>query len=96
MKALPAPIEAPRKRRGGKRVRKQKERLAQSELRKQYNRMAFGEVLYASVIELIRVTLLVLVDFILGSFTVIIKYDTRPILIFSDWLVLTYENKERK
>nr|CAG4635456.1 EOG090X06EY [Artemia franciscana] len=44
VKALPAPIEAPRKRRGGKRVRKQKERLAQSELRKQYNRMAFGEI----------------------------------------------------
>ena len=43
-KALPAPIEAPRKRRGGRRVRKMKERYAVTELRKQANRMNFGEL----------------------------------------------------
>ena len=43
-KALPAPIEAPKKRRGGRRVRKQKERYAVTELRKQANRMNFGEL----------------------------------------------------
>ena len=44
-KALPAPIEAPKKRRGGRRVRKMKERYAVTELRKQANRMNFGEVM---------------------------------------------------
>ena len=44
IKALPAPIEGPRKRRGGRRVRKMKERYAVTELRKQANRMNFGEV----------------------------------------------------
>ena len=34
-RALPAPIDAPKKRRGGRRVRKQKERYAVTELRKQ-------------------------------------------------------------
>ncbi|QQP56586.1 U4/U6 small nuclear ribonucleoprotein Prp31 [Caligus rogercresseyi] len=43
-KALPAPIEAPKKRRGGRRVRKMKEHNAVTELRKQRNRMNFGEV----------------------------------------------------
>jgi len=43
-KALPTPIEAPRKRRGGRRVRKMKERYAVTELRKQANRMNFGEL----------------------------------------------------
>ena len=43
-RALPAPIEAPKKRRGGRRVRKMKERYAVTELRKQANRMNFGEV----------------------------------------------------
>merc|ERR1719189_2925805 len=43
-KALPAPIEAPKKRRGGRRVRKMKERYAVTELRKQANRMNFGEL----------------------------------------------------
>ena len=43
-KALPAPIEAQKKRRGGRRVRKMKERYAVTELRKQANRMNFGEV----------------------------------------------------
>jgi U4/U6 small nuclear ribonucleoprotein PRP31 len=41
-KALPLPIEF-KKRRGGKRARREKERLAGSELRKASNRMAFGE-----------------------------------------------------
>merc|ERR1719412_545352 len=43
-KALAAPIEAPKKRRGGRRVRKMKERYAVTELRKQANRMNFGEL----------------------------------------------------
>lgn len=43
-KALPAPIDASRKRRGGRRVRKMKERYAVTELRKQANRMNFGEL----------------------------------------------------
>ena len=44
-KALPAPIEAPKKKRGGRRVRKMKERYAVTELRKQANRyvnISFG------------------------------------------------------
>ncbi|XP_063711949.1 U4/U6 small nuclear ribonucleoprotein Prp31-like isoform X2 [Symsagittifera roscoffensis] len=43
-KALPTPIDAPRKRRGGRRFRKMKARLGETELRKQANRMNFGEV----------------------------------------------------
>jgi U4/U6 small nuclear ribonucleoprotein PRP31 len=43
-KALPAPLEAAKKKRGGRRVRKQKERYAVTELRKQANRMNFGEL----------------------------------------------------
>ncbi len=43
-RALPTPIDAPRKKRGGRRVRKQKERYAVTELRKQANRMNFGEL----------------------------------------------------
>ncbi|KAJ1916905.1 U4/U6-U5 snRNP complex subunit prp31 [Tieghemiomyces parasiticus] len=43
VKALPAPREAPRKRRGGRRARKAKESKAMTELRKQQNRLAFGE-----------------------------------------------------
>ncbi|EJD53807.1 Nop domain-containing protein [Auricularia subglabra TFB-10046 SS5] len=42
-KALPVPVEGTKKRRGGKRARKAKEAYAQTELRKQQNRMAFGE-----------------------------------------------------
>jgi len=42
VKALPAPDDAPRKKRGGRRMRKLKERYATSELRKHENRMAFG------------------------------------------------------
>lgn len=44
VKALPAPIDVPGKKRGGKRVRRQKERLAMSEFRKQQNRMNFGDI----------------------------------------------------
>ncbi|KAI9316524.1 hypothetical protein BX666DRAFT_1951533 [Dichotomocladium elegans] len=42
-KALPVPDEGPKKRRGGKRVRRQKEAYAMTELRAARNRMAFGE-----------------------------------------------------
>jgi U4/U6 small nuclear ribonucleoprotein PRP31 len=41
-KPLPAPDDQPRKKRGGKRARKQKEKFGVTELRKQANRMAFG------------------------------------------------------
>lgn len=44
VKPLPAPIDTPRKRRGGKRVRKLKERLVITDLRKQANRMNFAEI----------------------------------------------------
>ncbi|CAO3621879.1 unnamed protein product [Cunninghamella blakesleeana] len=43
IKALPIPDEGPKKRRGGKRVRKQKEAYAMTELRAARNRMTFGE-----------------------------------------------------
>eukprot|EP00455_Lapot_gusevi_P035386 TRINITY_DN3918_c0_g1_i1.p1 TRINITY_DN3918_c0_g1~~TRINITY_DN3918_c0_g1_i1.p1 ORF type:complete len:488 (-),score=141.31 TRINITY_DN3918_c0_g1_i1:28-1491(-) len=42
-KALPAPVDKPRKRRGGKRFRKLKEKFEQTDLRKQQNRMVFGK-----------------------------------------------------
>uniref|UniRef100_T1ISX8 U4/U6 small nuclear ribonucleoprotein Prp31 n=1 Tax=Strigamia maritima TaxID=126957 RepID=T1ISX8_STRMM len=44
VKPLPAPIDQPRKKRGGKRVRKMKERYGMTELRKQANRINFGEI----------------------------------------------------
>ncbi|RWS15816.1 U4/U6 small nuclear ribonucleoprotein Prp31-like protein [Dinothrombium tinctorium] len=44
VKPLQPPIDQPRKKRGGKRVRRMKERLAMTELRKQANRMNFGEI----------------------------------------------------
>ncbi|XP_072168624.1 U4/U6 small nuclear ribonucleoprotein Prp31-like [Diadema setosum] len=44
IKALPAPIDQPRKRRGGRRVRKMKEKLGMTEMRKQANRMSFAEI----------------------------------------------------
>ncbi|CAG0881101.1 unnamed protein product [Darwinula stevensoni] len=44
VKPLPAPIDAPRKKRGGRRVRKMKERYAMTELRKQANRVTFGAI----------------------------------------------------
>ncbi|KAK7111722.1 U4/U6 small nuclear ribonucleoprotein Prp31-like [Littorina saxatilis] len=43
-KSLPAPIDQARKKRGGRRARKMKERLGLTELRKQANRMNFGEI----------------------------------------------------
>lgn len=45
IKALPKPLEhAGKKRRGGKRYRKMKERLGMTEIRKQANRTTFGEI----------------------------------------------------
>nr|CAG4646265.1 EOG090X06EY [Macrothrix elegans] len=44
IRPLAAPLEVPRKKRGGKRVRRMKEKYAQTELRKQANRMTFGEI----------------------------------------------------
>lgn len=44
IKPLPKPIDPGRKKRGGKRVRKMKERYAVTELRKQANRMNFADV----------------------------------------------------
>ena len=49
VKPLPAPIDAPRKKRGGRRVRKMKERYAMTELRKQANRVTFGAVSHISL-----------------------------------------------
>ncbi|KAG0170756.1 U4/U6-U5 snRNP complex subunit prp31 [Apophysomyces sp. BC1034] len=43
IKALPVPDEGPKKRRGGRRVRKMKEAYAMTELRAARNTMAFGE-----------------------------------------------------
>lgn len=43
-KPLPKPIEISKKKRGGKRVRKMKERYAMTEFRKQANRLNFGDV----------------------------------------------------
>lgn len=44
VKPLPKPVDPGRKKRGGKRVRKMKERYAITEFRKQANRMNFGDV----------------------------------------------------
>ena len=44
VKALPAPIVKVQRRRGGKRVRKMKDRMAITEVRKAANRMNFGEI----------------------------------------------------
>jgi U4/U6 small nuclear ribonucleoprotein PRP31 len=44
IRALPAPIEPLKKRRGGRRVRKQKEAYAITELQRQQNRIYFGDV----------------------------------------------------
>ncbi|ODN02044.1 U4/U6 small nuclear ribonucleoprotein Prp31 [Orchesella cincta] len=44
IKPLPKPVDPPRKRRGGKRVRKMKARYAVTELRKQANRITFGDI----------------------------------------------------
>ncbi|KAI7821577.1 Nop domain-containing protein [Gamsiella multidivaricata] len=42
IKALPAPLEAPKKKRGGRRARKEKELYAVSEMQKLKNRVEFG------------------------------------------------------
>jgi len=44
IKALPKPVDPPKKRRGGKRVRKMKERYAVTEFRKHANRTTFGDI----------------------------------------------------
>lgn len=44
VKALPAPIDQPGKKRGGRAARRKKERLAMSELRKAANRMNFATI----------------------------------------------------
>ena len=44
IKPLPPPIDPGRKKRGGRRHRKMKERLGMTELRTQANQMKFGEV----------------------------------------------------
>ncbi|TGZ75084.1 hypothetical protein CRM22_000585 [Opisthorchis felineus] len=44
IKALPAPIDPPAKKRGGRRYRKMKERLGMTELRRSANRIQFGEI----------------------------------------------------
>jgi len=44
LKALPAPKEVARKKRGGRRYRNMKERLGMTEMHKQANRMTFGEI----------------------------------------------------
>jgi U4/U6 small nuclear ribonucleoprotein PRP31 len=44
VKPLPKPIESAKKKRGGKRVRKMKERYAITDFRKAANRMNFGDV----------------------------------------------------
>jgi len=44
VKALPAPIEPSRKKRGGRRYRNMKERLGMTEMHKQANRTNFGEI----------------------------------------------------
>ncbi|KAL3876972.1 hypothetical protein ACJMK2_034744 [Sinanodonta woodiana] len=44
IKPLPAPIDPTRKKRGGRRARKMKERLGLTEMRKAANRMNFGEI----------------------------------------------------
>lgn len=49
IKPLPKPIEGSKKKRGGKRVRKMKERYALTEFRKHANRMNFGDVSYSKI-----------------------------------------------
>uniref|UniRef100_A0A915DDH8 U4/U6 small nuclear ribonucleoprotein Prp31 n=1 Tax=Ditylenchus dipsaci TaxID=166011 RepID=A0A915DDH8_9BILA len=43
-KSLPKPLDKASKKRGGRRVRKTKERMGQTEMRKKQNRMNFGEL----------------------------------------------------
>ena len=48
-KPLPKPIDPGRKKRGGKRVRKMKERYAITEFRKHANRMNFADVSFVFI-----------------------------------------------
>ncbi|MEE6482928.1 hypothetical protein FKM82_013384 [Ascaphus truei] len=50
VKPLPAPLDGQRKKRGGRRYRKMKERLGLTEIRKQANRMSFGEVCFQNIL----------------------------------------------
>lgn len=59
IKPLPKPIEISKKKRGGKRVRKMKERYAMTEFRKQANRLNFGDV---SLVMFLPITLGTLVQ----------------------------------
>jgi len=52
-KPLPAPDDKPKKRRGGKRYRKMKEKMA-SEIRKYANRLKFGEEVQSFLFYLIH------------------------------------------
>ena len=45
IKALPAPLDQARKKRGGRRARKTKEKLGATDMRKAANRTTFAEVL---------------------------------------------------
>jgi len=44
IKALPRPDDAPRQKRGGRRVRKMKEKFAVTEMRRQASRVSFGQI----------------------------------------------------
>lgn len=52
VKPLPKPIDQPKKKRGGKGVRKMKERYALTEFRKHANRMNFAEVRIAENVQM--------------------------------------------
>lgn len=55
VKPLPKPIDPGRKKRGGKRVRKMKERYAITEFRKHANRMNFADVSYIKCIAIYNI-----------------------------------------
>ena len=63
VKPLPKPIEQSRKKRGGKRVRKMKERYALTEFRKNANRLNFADVsvVYLSIYYIILYCLIIFV-----------------------------------
>ena len=46
IKPLPPPIDPTRKKRGGRRARKMKDRLGMTDLRKRQSQMTFGEVCF--------------------------------------------------
>ena len=55
IKPLPKPLEGGKKKRGGKRVRKLKERYAVTEFAKQANRLNFGDVSWLKIISLFSI-----------------------------------------